>query len=145
MAKCKYCNANLSRLDKDICPFCGSRKPLDGQEDVTEDITKAFNPIQYQNVVKRKKKIVAMILAITLGIFGLHMFYLNKRKTGLIILISSLVFISSVGLILYFTNTLPNVFAFLLPYFVIETMMIASGLWILFRHDQVDGNGEFLE
>ena len=145
MAKCKYCNANISRLDKEICPFCGGLKPLEGQDDVTEDFTKSFNPIQCQNDVKRKKKVVAAILAITLGVFGCHMFYLNKKNIGFIILASSITLIASIGSILYFSNALHNVFAFLIPYFVLEGLMIISGLWLLFRHDQVDGNGEFLE
>lgn len=144
MLKCKNCHANLSRLDKDICPFCGTKKPLEGQEDVTEDITKAFNPIKCEEKVVHKKKIVAFFLTVFLGVFGVHMFYLDKKKNGLITLSVSLSFIAVLGLILFFT-CLKNVFAFLIPYFAVELLMIISAILILVRNDLVDGNGEFLE
>ncbi len=144
MLKCKSCHASLSRLDKDICPFCGAKKPLEGQEDVTEDITKAFDPITCKEKIVRKKKVVAFFLTLFLGIFGVHMFYLGKKKDGLITLAASMSFIVILGLILYFT-CLNNVFAFLIPYFATELLMIISSILILVRNDIVDGNGEFLE
>ena len=144
MLKCKNCHTTLSRLDKDICPFCGTKKPLEGQDDTTEDITKAFDPIKCDVKIVHKKKIVAFFLTLFLGVFGAHMFYLGKKKNGLITLAISLSFIIVLGLILFFT-CLNNVFAFLLPYFVVELLMIISAILILIRNDIVDGNGEFLE
>ena len=41
--KCKYCHEKISKLDKDVCPFCGGLKPLEGVEDQTQDITKALD------------------------------------------------------------------------------------------------------
>lgn len=146
MSKCKNCGANLSRLDKDICPFCGTLKPLEGQDDVTEDITKTFDPIKLDlDNVKYKSRIVAAVLAMTLGVFGIHAFYLKKYKLGLALLITTIVFVAGLGSALYFTGAIHNVLAFLIPYFVMEVAMIGSGLMILLRRDIVDGNGEFLK
>ena len=146
MPKCKICHSQISRLDKEVCPFCGARKPLEGQDDTTEDITKAFDAIK-ESVppLKYKKKIIASLLAFFLGVFGAHMFYLGKKKNGFIILACTLVFISTVGCFLFFTGFLRNVFAFLIPYFVIELLMIISAIMILVRNDIKDGRGEYLQ
>ncbi len=145
MPKCKACGEELSRLDKDICPFCGTRKPLEGIDNVTQDFTKAFDPIKCNlEEVKHKSKIVAGILAIILGVFGAHMFYLKRAKYGFILIGITVLFIATLGCVLFFTGAIPNVLAFLIPYFILETLMIISGVMILTRHDFVDGNGEFL-
>ena len=147
MPKCKSCNADLSRLDKDICPFCGTLKPLEGVEHYqTEDITKAFNPIK-DNLedVKPKSKILAAILAMLVGIFGAHFFYLGKHKLGFILIGISVAFIGGVGSLIFFLSGLHNVFAYLIPYFLLEAAMIASGVTILTRNDIRDARGEFLK
>lgn len=147
MPKCKSCGAELSRLDKDVCPFCGTLKPLEGSNDYqTEDITKAFDPIKDDLVdVKHKSRILTALLAFFVGVFGAHFFYLGKKKLGLITIGITLLSIASIGCLLYFTGLLHNVFAFLIPYFIIEALMIGSGIAILVRHDISDANGGFLK
>lgn len=146
MPKCKNCNAEISRLDKDICPFCGQRKPLEGQEAYTQDFTKAFDPIKSElENVKMKSRVTAGVLAILLGVFGAHMFYLGRKKYGFILCGITALFIASLGCVLYFTHVVPVVLAFLIPYFVLEVVMIISGILILTRHDFTDANGEFLK
>lgn len=147
MPKCKNCNANLSRLDKDICPFCGCKKPFEGQEEYeTEDITKAFDPIKYNlEDVKRKSRVATAILAFFLGVFGAHFFYLGKKKLGFIMIGITVAFVAALGCGLFFSGALHNVFAFLIPYFVLEAFMIVSGIMILVRHDITDVNGGFLQ
>lgn len=145
MPKCKRCNMKLSRLDKDVCPFCGALKPLEGQDDTTEDITKAFDPIKMDDLkAKPKSKVIDAVLMMTLGVFGAHAFYLKRWKLGLIILGISIVSICGLGSILFFTKAIPNAFAFLIPYFIIEIIMLIGGIVTLRRNDIKDGNGEFL-
>lgn len=146
MAKCKNCGEEISRLDKDICPFCGTRKPLEGNDNATQDFTKAFDPIECNvEEIKHKSRKIAGILAIFLGVFGAHMFYLNRKKIGFILIAITVMFVATLGSILFFTNAIPNALAFLIPYFVLEIMMIISGIMIFIRHDLVDGDGEFLK
>lgn len=148
MMRCKNCHEKLTRLDKDICPFCGTLKPLEGQEDVTEDMTKAFDSLNLKeeyHEVKAKSRLVTAILAMTLGVFGVHAFYLGKMKRGLINLIVSICFIAGIGSILFFSGALKNALAFLIPYFFLEIIMIVVGVIILKKRDEVDGNGEFLK
>lgn len=144
MAKCKYCGAEISRLDKDICPFCGGRKPLLEDNNQTQDITKALEGLQELGIEPRtKSKIIAALLAFFLGIFGAHNYYLGKHKIGLITLGISLFSIGGIGTILFFT-ALHNAFAYLIPYFVMETLMIIVGVSLLVRNDIKDSTGEFL-
>lgn len=144
MAKCKYCHEDISRLDKDICPFCGAQHPLDGQDTTTQDITKVLGEYIDPKTIHVHSRILAGILAITLGFLGVHSFYLNKKKMGFIGLILSLVLIGGIGSILFFGTSL-GVFAYLIPYFAIEVLMIAVGVSYFIRRDVVDGYGEFLK
>lgn len=144
MAKCKYCGQNISRLDKEICPFCGGKKPLDGTDTTTQDITKVLGEVINPKEVKHHSKVFAAILAFLFGFLGLHSLYLKKYKVALITLAISVGLIGIGGILLYFL-VLKNIFAFLIPYFVIEAIMIAVGISYLVRHDVTDGNGEFLK
>lgn len=141
MAKCKYCGETISRLDKEICPFCGGLKPLEGEDNSTQDFTKALESCEDMPVAK--SKVIAAILAFVLGVFGMHAFYLGKYKIGLIALGITLVSVAGIGSILFFT-VFHNALAFLIPYFVMEALMIGVGIAYLTRHDITDANGEFL-
>ena len=72
------------------------------------------------------------------------MFYIGQIKTGIIIALVSLLFISGLGCLLFFTGAIANVLAFLIPYFVVEFAMIICGIFILRSNDLCDARGEFL-
>jgi len=144
MAKCKYCGETISRLDKEVCPFCGGRKPLVDNDYATEDMTKALDSIAESERPKAKSKIIAAILAFLLGIFGVHSYYLGRYKLGLIVLGISLFSIGGLGSIFFFT-IFHSVFAYLIPMFVMEALMIAVGVSYLVRADITDANGDFLK
>lgn len=144
MAKCKYCQQNISRLDKEVCPICGAKHPLDGEDTTTQDITKVLGEYIDPKTVHVHSRILACILAIVFGFLGIHNFYLNKIKMGLIGLITSIVLIGGLGTLLFFGTSI-GIFGYLIPYFVIESLMIAVGLSYIFRRDVVDGYGEFLK
>ena len=145
MAKCKYCGEEISRLDKENCPFCGGRRPLEGVDDSTQDMTKALEDLQDLDFEPRtKSKLVAGLLAIFLGIFGAHEIYLGKFKTALIIFLIHVVGIGGIGTAMFF-SFLPNAFAYLIPFFFFEAIAIIIGLNIILRPDIVDSKGEFLK
>lgn len=145
MPKCRYCHESISRLDKEICPFCGGKKPLEGIDDSTIDITKVFNPVELkENKLKPRSKKVAGILAMLLGIFGADEFYISRPKRALIALAITLLAIGGLGTIL-FCFALKNVLGFLIPYFVIEIYYIFKGIYMLTSPTLKDGRGEFLK
>ena len=118
MAKCKYCHENITRLDREVCPFCGGLKPLEGTDDSTQDITKVISQVEHAKDLKLHSKVVAAILAFVLGVFGAHTFYLGKYKKGLIILAISAILIGGLGSLIFFIAW-KNVFAYLIFHFLI--------------------------
>ena len=145
MARCKYCGAEISRLDKDNCPFCGGRKPLEGIDSSTQDMTKALEDLKdLDDLPAQKSKKLAAFLAIVGGVFGLHEFYLGKAKIALLYIALSLIWIGGVGSLLFF-SVFPNPFAYLIPFFVWEAILIVVGILIYVRPDIIDSRGGFLK
>lgn len=145
MPKCRYCHEQISRLDKDICPFCGGKKPFEGGDSSTIDITKAFDPLelQKQHLVPRSKKLAA-ILCFIFGIFGIDEAYIYRYQRSLITFVITIVAIGGLGTLLFFV-AINNFMAFLIPYFVLETYFIAKGIFYLASPTIKDGRGEFLK
>ena len=145
MARCKYCHESITRLDKEVCPFCGGLKPLEGTDDSTQDITKVIGQVENTESLKLHSKVVAAILAILFGVFGANLFYLGKFKKGLIVLAISVLFIVGFGSILFFAIPWHNALAFLIFYFILEALMIGVGIAYLTKHNITDKNGAFLK
>ena len=145
MAKCKYCHEVISRLDKEICPFCGGLKPLEGTDTTTQDVTKVIDQVEQPVKIKHKKRVIAALLAVTVGIFGLHQIYMGKYKKGLIFGGCLIAFMGLLGLFDFFVVGLKSFWAFLIPYFIVEAFMIYVGFVFLTNHTIQDGHGEFLE
>lgn len=144
MAKCKYCHEAISRLDKEVCPFCGGVRPLDGTDTSTQDVTKVIDQLDNPTKIKHRKRIVAAILAVVFGVFGAHYFYLGKVKKGLINLAICVGFIGVIGLIIFLCG-MHKALAFLIPFFVIELGMFFFAYMFLTKHNIQDSHGEFLE
>jgi len=64
-------------MDKEICPYCGQRRPLEGVSMETLDVTKAFGNALAPDIelVRLKSKKKAAVLCATLGMFGVHSLY----------------------------------------------------------------------
>ncbi len=144
MAQCKYCHETITRLDREVCPFCGGYKPLDGINDKTQDITKVIGQVEHAKDLKIHSKIVAAVLAFLLGIFGANLFYLGKTKKALIVIAITLVFIGGFGSLIFFLAW-SSPLAYLIFYFVLEALMIGVGVGYLVKHNITDSNGAFLK
>ena len=144
MAQCKYCHASLTRLDKEVCPFCGGKRPLDGTDTSTQDVTKIVDQLENTVEIKHKKRIIAALLAVFFGLLGAPLFYLGKIKKGFCVAAICLGFISSLGLLLFFVAHL-HIWSFLIPYFVTEIYSLVSAYIYLTNHSVQDSHGEFLE
>ena len=144
MARFKYCNELISSLDKEVCPFCGGRYPLEGNSNETEDFTKSFEAIPVEDNFKLRSKVTSFILFILLGFLGVGHFYLGFKKRGLIALAISLVLIGGVGSLIFFLAW-KNILIYVFIYLAILVVNIIIGLNYLLRHDLKDNNGEFLK
>ncbi len=145
MAKCRSCHADITRLDKDVCPFCGCPKPLEGDSGQTQDITKVIEQVEHADQLKYHSKVVAAILAIFLGIFGANSFYLGFKKKGFIALAISVFSIAGLGSLIYFVAKWNSPFAYLIFYFVLEAIMIGVGVHYLVSRSITDSSGAFLK
>ena len=51
MPYCKNCGSRITKFDKEICPVCGEKKPLDGAVSDTVEITTELN-VKDKNIGK---------------------------------------------------------------------------------------------
>lgn len=147
MPKCKYCGENITKFDKEICPFCGGKKPLEGVESYTVDITQTINTVDKKTVenYKQHSKLVNSLLCMFLGIFGADSFYLGHFKLGISRLLVGLIYIVSLFCILYFAVNLEILYSLLISIGSIFVVYFVIGIIGLFLNSRKDSNGAFLK
>lgn len=143
MPYCKNCHKEISRLDKDLCPYCGQENPIQGDY-LTKDVTCHIDPVagEYKLYKSKSHKLYA-ILAMALGLCGVHDFYLGYKGRGIAFLIASVSSIAGLGCLLFFT-CLPSFWAFLLPAFAWILFDVILGLLLLKKDCLKDATGEYL-
>lgn len=145
MPNCRNCGARLSKFDKDICPVCGIKDPLQGVNSETVEITSQVDLSGFQEgqkVVRRRKKM--LILFLTIGFTGLGYFYLKKKKNALIDILITILLFSSGFLLLHLLAGLNIALSIILPIIAIYIINIIFGLVLYFTPDLRDGEGEFV-
>ena len=147
MPKCKYCGENITKFDKEICPFCGGKKPLEGVESYTVDITQTINTVDKKTVenYKQHSKLVNSLLCMFLGIFGADSFYLGHFKLGISRFLVGLIYIISLFCILYFAVNLEILYSLLISIGSIFVVYFVIGIIGLFLNSRKDSNGAFLK
>lgn len=145
MPNCKNCGARISKFDKDICPVCGTKNPLDGVSSETVEITSQIdlnNFVEGQKVVCRRKKMLVLFLAC--GFTSIQFFYLKKKKLAVIWLIINLLILGGLFALLYLLPNVPLAVAIIIP--ILATYVINSiyGAIYYFLPDIKDGEGEFI-
>lgn len=147
MPKCKYCGENITKFDKEICPFCGGKKPLEGVESYTVDITQTINTVDKKTVenYKQHSKLINSLLCMFLGIFGADSFYLGHFKLGISRLLVGLIYIISLFCILYYAVNLEILYSLLISIGSIFIVYFILGVIGLFLNSRKDSNGAFLK
>lgn len=145
MPKCRNCGTRITKFDKDICPVCGCKNPLDGVESETVEITSQFkfneNDINKKDLPRSRK--VALILFLSVGFTGVGFFYLRNKKLGLVWLITNLLILLAISLGLYFVKPI-NLFSILIGLGVCYLINIVTGLILYNNVNYRDGQGELL-
>ena len=144
MPNCKNCGARISKFDKDICPVCGTKNPLDGVSSETVEITSQIdlnNFVEGQKVVCRRKKMLILFLAC--GFSAAQFFYLKRKKFAVLWLIINLVIMAAVYfLISMFRSPLAVcIIVAVLSTYILNSIM---GVVYYFLPDLKDGEGEFV-
>ena len=146
MPKCKYCHENITKFDKEICPFCGGKKPLEGVDDSTYDITQFVDIMKKSDQevkFKQRKRVNNGLLCMFLGIFGADAFYLGFKKIGFIRLIIDILIYAAISLILFFFTEL-SFYSFIIPFGVLFIIYFIIGIINLSIRGKKDINGVFL-
>ena len=146
MPKCKYCHENITKFDKEICPFCGGKKPLEGVDDSTYDITQFVDIMKKSDQevkFKQRKRVTNGLLCMFLGIFGADAFYLGFKKIGFIRLIIDILIYAAISLILFFFTEL-SFYSFIIPFGVLFIIYFIIGIINLSIRSKKDINGVFL-
>lgn len=150
MPKCKYCNQSITKFDKEICPYCGGKNPIDTNNPQTTDITEVINTVNPSDEsrvnYKPKKKIVNAILCMILGVFGIDELYLGfKGRFVIRLAINALVYIIFM-LVFYFTKVITTQYLiFLLPFVIIFAFYLIVGVVFLQLKNKKDVTGAFLK
>ena len=145
MPSCRNCGARLSKFDKDICPVCGTKNPLEGVSSETIDITSQIDIAGFsdgQKVVRHRK--TAMLLSMLIGFTGAMFFYLKQKRNGLLWLSINILALSSIFLLLYLLAGLQLVIALIVPIALIILTNIGVGIYYYFKPNLKDGEGEFV-
>lgn len=148
MPKCKECGETITKFDKEICPYCGCKDPIDKDRAETCDITQAistFSVPKDDNVkIKEHKKSIMILLCLFFGFLGIDSFYLGFKKEGLFRILASVLLFS--GLFVLFFFLIFNM-EFLFPLIIaLSALFIENIVFSLFVgiKRKKDANGVFI-
>ena len=145
MPSCRNCGARLSKFDRDICPVCGTLKPLEGVESETVEITSQVDLSGFQagqKVVRRRKTLLLYFLLI--GFTGAPFFYLKQKRNAFLWLVINLAVIGGLFVFFFLALNLHIALAIILPIVTVYILNICVALIYYFLPDLKDGEGEFV-
>ena len=145
MPNCRNCGARITKFDKDICPVCGTKNPLQGVGSETMEVTGQIDLNGFaegQKVICRRKKLLLYFLA--LGFTGAPFFYLKKKKMGVFWLFLNLLILGGVFALLFFLLKLHLVICIVVPILSVYAISAITGAIFHFLPDLKDGEGEFV-
>ncbi|MDY0178090.1 MAG: TM2 domain-containing protein [Erysipelotrichia bacterium] len=144
MPNCRKCNTRLTKFEKDICPVCGCKNPLEGMTSETMEITAEISAVG--DLVKDyhpKTRTACFVLSILFGWTGAVYFYLRKVSKGIVWLLINLVLLGGLFTAFYFLNL--DWLAYLLPIVIVYIFNIAMAFRFFYAMDYRDGQGNFLK
>ena len=147
MPYCKNCGSRITKFEKDICPVCGTRHPLDGVTSDTVEITTELNVHTKDSkslTYKAHFRITAFVLFAFLGWTGAGFFYLAFKKRGLIWLFCNLLVIAGLTVLFALTVGATNWISYVAPFALVYLINMGVSLYYLVKNDIKDGNGEFI-
>lgn len=148
MPKCRFCGESITKFDKDICPFCGEKKPLEGVDNATIDITQFIETLPEEDKhvkFKQHKKIINILLCMFLGYFSADLFYIGFKKIGLIRLLINVTMHGAAFAALYFIGHVELIRSILYPFFGVFIVYFINAFILLFTKDRKDANGVLLK
>lgn len=146
MPFCKNCGSRITKFEKDICPICGAKKPLEGANSDTVEITSEFDihSKEGKKAYDVHFRLNAFVYFSFLGWTGAGFFYLKFKKMGLIWLLANLAVIGGfIGLFIGLIGP-TSWLTYTAPFAVVYLINIGLGIYYLVKENNKDGNGEFI-
>ena len=145
MPSCKKCHARITRFDRDICPVCGEKNPLEGVNSETIEITSNLDlSLEELNNFKPSTKAKTMVLFFAIGWTGAPQFYLGYILQGFLMLFINLAVAGGIFSLFYFVVGLDLILSIIIPVTIIYAINIILGFFAFFKHNLKDKSGEFL-
>ena len=146
MPYCKNCGSRITKFEKDICPVCGQKKPLEGASSDTVEITTELDvhSKEGKKMYKAHYRSVTFALFSLIGLTGAGFFYLRFKKLGFIWLGTNLVLLACLILIFGTAISYTSWITYVASVAIIYLVNIGSGVFYLVKKDIRDGNGEFI-
>ena len=146
MPYCKNCGSRITKFDKELCPICGQKKPLEGASSDTVEIT---TELDIHN--KDAKKVYAghfrldtFLWFMLLGWTGAGFFYLKFKKLAIIWLVCNLALIAGLIVLFGFLIGFNQWIVYVAPFAVVYLVNIGVAIYYLCKRDVKYGNGEFI-
>ncbi|NLB48672.1 MAG: hypothetical protein GX813_02360 [Erysipelotrichia bacterium] len=145
MPNCRYCGSRISRFDKDLCPICGTKSPLEGVKSDTMEITAQvdIDRIKEGQKVLRRRQHVLLFFAL-IGFSGAGFFYLKYKLRSLVwMLVNALVI---TGAFFLFVQVLATdlLLSILLTIGLIYLINISTGIFYYLIPNLKDKEGEYV-
>ena len=145
MPSCKNCGSRITRFDKDICPVCGMKKPLQGVTSETVEITSDLKlNLEELKTFKPRTKFRAMLFFFGLGWTGAPQFYLYYPLQGVLWLLLNLIILGGFFALFFFLSQAGLILSIVLPIVIAYIFNFIFGIFVFFKHNLKDGKGEFL-
>ena len=146
MPNCRNCGARLSKFDKDICPICGYKKPLDGVESHTVEVTSEIQSVMGEiSNYHTRSRVVACVFSMLFGWTGAAFYYLYYFFAGGIFCLINLGLGGGLFAILFCAVKLDLLLSIIIPIISIYVLNFIIGIIFLYYHDLKDGRGDFIK
>lgn len=144
MPNCRNCNTRLTKFEKDICPVCGCKNPLEGMTSETIEITAEINSVKDEITdYHQKSRTVCFILSLLFGWTGAVYFYLRKTSKAIIWILLNLALFGGLFAAFYLFDL--GWLAYVLPIIIVYIFNIAMAFRFFYANDYRDGQGNFLK
>lgn len=143
MPYCKSCHKEISRLDNDVCPYCGEKDPIESDY-ATKDVTSSIDPItgNYE-LYKSKSMKVYLTLCMAVGFVGAHDFYAGFYKRGIAFLLVFLLLFGGAGSLIFFLAW-RSFWIYLILFFAFVLFDLIHGFLLSKKAPLKDAEGEYL-
>lgn len=144
MPICKYCRSRITRFDKDICPICGVKNPLEGVTSETVEITSNFNLSEEElKTFRPHTKVRTLLFFILFGWTGVPQFYLHYVMQGILWIVINLL-VGGGLFALFYVLKFDLIWCIIIPVISIYIINTITGIITFLKHNLKDRNGEFL-